>query len=142
MMTTKKKPPRQVTTVITSRRALLSALLGLAGALLCLPVPSAAKPLAPPPAKDEKPYALIFGTVWTADNHAAYGVKVRIRRADQEKAKWEAVSDHNGEFAQRVPAGKADYILQADVKTKGKKPETKVHVDNDERVDVSLHLTE
>jgi hypothetical protein len=140
-MTTKKKPPRQVTTVITSRRALLGALL-LAGALLCLPAPSAAKPPAPQPAKEEKPYALIFGTVWTADNHAAYGVRVRIRRADQEKPKWEAVSDHNGEFAQRVPAGNADYILQADVKTKGKKPETKVHVDNDERVDVSLHLTE
>src|SRR5438132_2518560 len=141
MMTTKKKPRRQVTTVITSRRrgpvAFERTSVLLALALLCLVLPADAKP-APSP-KEEKPYALIFGTVWTADNHPAYGVKIRIRRADQGKPKWEVVSDHNGEFAQRVPAGTADYILQADVKTKGKKPETKAHVDNDERVDVSVH---
>jgi hypothetical protein len=93
---------------------------------------------------DEKPYALIFGTVWTADSHPAYGIKVKLRRAGENKAKWDAVSDHHGEFAIRVPAGAGDYVLQADVKTAGKgpKPEAKVHVDNDERVDVSLHLTE
>jgi hypothetical protein len=91
---------------------------------------------------DEKPYALIFGTVWTADSHPAYGVKVTIRRAGESKAKWEAVSDHHGEFAVRVPAGAADYVLQADVKgpKHAPKPEAKVHVINDERVDVSLHL--
>jgi len=102
-------------------------------------------PASPAAAKsEEKPYALIFGTVWTADSRPAYGVKVKIRRADQNKAKWEAVSDRRGEFAVRVPAGRADYVLQADVKgpKNAPKPETKVHVDNDERVDVSLHLTE
>jgi hypothetical protein len=55
-----------------------------------------------------KSYALIFGTVWTADDHPAYGVTVNIRRADQKKPKWQLTSDHNGEFAQRVPAGPAD----------------------------------
>jgi hypothetical protein len=92
--------------------------------------------------KEEKPYALISGTVWAPDSRPAWGVKVKIRRADQNKAKWEAVSDRRGEFAVRVPAGAADYILTADLKTKGPKPEAKVHVENDERVDVSLHLTE
>ena len=122
----------------TSRRRLLPSLLLLllaAAASLCLP--AAASP------KEEKAYALIFGTVWAPNNRPAYGVKVKIRRADQNKAKWELYSDHNGEFAQRVPAGAADYVVWADIKTKdGKKPETKVHVENDERVDISLHLTE
>jgi hypothetical protein len=125
--------------VITSRRAALVALaLLFAGSL---PRPSAAAAPAP---KEEKPYALIFGTVWTADNVPAYGIKVKVRRADQNKAKWEIYSNHNGEFAVRVPAGAADYVIWADVKTAGgrPKPETKAHVENDERVDVSLHLTQ
>ncbi|PYX93641.1 MAG: hypothetical protein DMG67_03685 [Acidobacteria bacterium] len=91
----------------------------------------------------EKPYALIFGTVYGPDDRAAYGVKVKIRRANEKKAKWELYSDHQGEFAQRVPAGEADYIVWADVKTaKGSSPpEVKVHVINDERQDIGLHLT-
>lgn len=123
----------------TSRRATLAALALLAAGSLLLR--SAAASPAP---KEEKPYALIFGTVWTADNHPAYGIKVKVRRADQNKAKWEIYSDHHGEFAIHVPAGAADYVIWADVKTTGgqAKPETKVHVDNDERVDVSLHLTQ
>lgn len=131
---------------MTTRRASLALFALLLAAALCLPAPAAPAPSpAPSPAvKEDAAYALIFGTVWTADNQPAYGVKVKIRRADQGKGKWEAVSDHRGEFAVRVPAGAADYVLQADVKTKAKgpKPEAKVHVDNDERVDVSLHLTE
>ncbi|MGA2902933.1 MAG: hypothetical protein ABSD98_03820 [Candidatus Korobacteraceae bacterium] len=53
------------------------------------------------------------------------------------------ISDSHGEFAQRVPVGAQDYIVQADVKTpKGQpKPETSAHIDNNERTDVSLHLT-
>jgi hypothetical protein len=95
-----------------------------------------------------KPYALIFGTVWSADNRPLYGVKIKIRRADQKKARWELYSDHNGEFAQRLPPGRADYLVWADLK--GYKPpagkqlqpakEVKVHVEGDERVDIGLHL--
>lgn len=91
----------------------------------------------------KKDYALIFGTVWTPESHPAQGVKVKIRRADQKKAKWELVSDRNGEFAQRVPPGTADYIVWAEVpKKKGSAAETKVHIENDERIDIGLHLTE
>lgn len=97
--------------------------------------------------KHEKPYALIFGTVWGPDDHPVYGVKIKIRRENEKKARWELYSDHNGEFAQHVPAGKQDYVVWAD--TKGHKSakgnplqgeEVKVHVDGDERVDTGLHL--
>ena len=57
------------------------------------------------------PYALIFGTVWGPDNRAVYGITVKIRRVTDKKPKWELTSDHAGEFAQRVPAGKADYVV-------------------------------
>jgi len=95
-----------------------------------------------------KPYALIFGTVWDPDGHPLYGVRVKIRRADEKKARWELYSNHTGEFAQRLPAGKADYIVWADVKDyklpSGKKlkpgPEVTVHIDADERSDIGLHL--
>ena len=94
-----------------------------------------------PSAKD---YALIFGTVWSKDNRPVYGVPIKIRRADRKKAEWQQTSDHSGEFAQRVPPGKADYVVWADVKTsKGTpKPQITVHIENDERADISLHLSE
>ncbi len=94
--------------------------------------------------KAKAEYALISGTVWTADDRPAYGVPVKIRRADDKpkKVRWELMSDHSGEFAQRVPPGQADYIIWADIKTKKgqPKPETRVHIENDERIDTSLHL--
>jgi hypothetical protein len=98
--------------------------------------------------KSEKPYALIFGTVWGPDNHPVYGVRVNIRRAEDKKPRWELYSNHNGEFAQRVPVGKADYLAWADLK--GYKPsgnnelrvgtEVTVHIEYDERADIGLHL--
>jgi hypothetical protein len=98
--------------------------------------------------KPTDPYALIFGTVWGPDDHPAYGIKVKIRRASDKKPKWELYSDHHGEFALRVAAGKNDYIVGADVKgmkTQDGHPvhlveEVPVHVEYDERVDIGLHL--
>ena len=100
------------------------------------------------PAKPAKPYALLVGTVWTPDGFALPGVLVKIRRADQKKPQWEVYSNDRGEFMLRLPAGKADYIVWADMKgrkfAKGKElhagPEVTVHIDNDERADVGLHL--
>jgi len=90
----------------------------------------------------KKDYALIYGTVWDVDKRPVAGVPITIRTASGKKAKWNLVSDRRGEFAQRVPVGGQDYIIQADIKTpKGQaKPETKVHIDDNERRDVSLHL--
>ncbi len=102
--------------------------------------------LAQQPAHPEKPYALIFGTVYGPDDRPAYGVQVQIRRADGKKVKRgdDLVSDHQGEFALRVPAQPADYVVRASARQGKRKlaAETKVHVNFDERVDVSLHLTE
>ena len=102
-------------------------------------------PAASPPREDpRKPYALIFGTVYSPDDRPVYGVKVKIRRAEEKKARWELFSNHSGEFAQRLPAGSADYVVWAEVKgpKDQPKPEVKVHIENDERVDISLHLLE
>jgi len=97
-----------------------------------------------------KPYALIIGTVWGPDDRPVYGVRVKIRLAKDKpkKVRWELYSDHNGEFAQRVPAGETDYVLSADLK--GFKPsdgkpvhlvqEVTLHIYNDERADTGLHL--
>ena len=95
-----------------------------------------------------KSYALIVGTVWGPDDRPVYGVKVKIRRTDKKKAKWELYSNHTGEFAQRLPAGKADYIVWADSKglksLTGKRlepgPEVTVHIESEERADIGLHL--
>jgi hypothetical protein len=96
-----------------------------------------------------KPYALIAGTVWGPDDRPVYGVTVKIRRAKDKKPKWQLISDHLGEFAQRVPAGESDYIISADLKdlkTVDGKPlhlvkEVTVHIYKDEREDTGLHLT-
>jgi len=121
--------------------------------LLILLIPGLSLPLCSQRAgshEKEKPYALIFGTVWGPDNLPIYGVTVKMRRATDKpkKVRWELFSDHHGEFAQRVPAGEADYILWADLKhfkpADGKAlrlpQEVTVHVYNDEREDTGLHL--
>jgi hypothetical protein len=94
-------------------------------------------------AQDKKDYALIYGTVWDAESRAVPGVPVKIQRVGDKKPKWSLVSDPRGEFAQRVPPGQNDYIVTADVKVPkgGTKPQTKLHVEKNERVDTSLHLT-
>ena len=91
-----------------------------------------------------QPYALIFGTVWGPDARPVYGVHVKLRRASEKKFRWEAMSDHRGEFGIRVPAAKQDYILVPDVKLpKGETVrETAVHIEYDERVDLGIHLDE
>jgi len=98
----------------------------------------------------EKPYALIFGTVWDPEGHPVYGVRVKIRRADQKKARWEVYSNHVGEFAQRLPPDKADYVVWADLKdykpASGKHlkggTEVTVHIEDIAiRYEIGLHLT-
>jgi len=121
----------------------------LVAACLSPSSPVAAAP-GPKKLKPNDPYALIFGTVWGPDNRPVYGIKVKVRQLPRKKADWELYSDHAGEFALRVAAGKADYVVSADlkgVKTVDGHPlhlaqEVDVHIDNDERVDIGLHLTE
>ena len=103
-----------------------------------------------PSKRTERTYALIYGTVWGPDARPLYGVKVEVRRADQKRPHWELYSDHRGEFALRVPPGPEDYVVWADLKGfkygNGRAlrldQELKVHIDNDEREDIGLHLTQ
>jgi hypothetical protein len=133
---------------LSSRHGFRAVLPALLLSALCFGRIAAPANATPSDNKHEKPYALIFGTIWGPDDHPLYGVKVKLRRADQKKAHWELYSDHNGEFAQRVPAGQADYLVQADPKGykhhTGKElqlgPEVIVHIENDERADIGLHL--
>ena len=122
-----------------TRRAVHACVLLLAGAMALSAAYAGDK-------KDE-PYALIFGTVYDANNHVVQGVKVKIARLKDGKPgkTWDHISDRRGEFAQRVPAGAADYLVWADIKHDKKRPEStrpevKVRIENDERRDISLHL--
>ncbi len=142
--TTKKKR-----TVITKRWKRSAAACLALFALSTLAQPAAAD-------KKEKPYALIFGTVYGPDDRPFYGAKITVHPVNKKHPSWDLISDHRGEFAQRIPPGPGDYLVHGEAeyastspdgkpqKTKAKrvKGDKKVHVDNVERVDISVHLTE
>ena len=106
--------------------------------------------------KQEKPYALIFGTAYGPDDRPLYGVKITVRREGKKHGSWELISDHRGEFAQRVPAEASDYLIKGEAeyappgadgkpqtkKKKKLKGETRVHIEGEERQDVGIHLAE
>lgn len=118
----------------------------------CLVRPSCAAASPRDKKVEQSHYGLIFGTVWDSRDQPVYGMRVKIRRADEKKARWQVYSNHVGEFEQLVPAGK--YVVWADVKRpkKSKKggdqshpwspPQTTVEVHNDVRIDIGLHLTD
>jgi hypothetical protein len=58
---------------------------------------------------------VIRGTVFNERGLALQGVKLRIRRSDQKKPRWEAYTNFRGEFAVRVPKG-PDYEIAAESK--------------------------
>jgi hypothetical protein len=122
----------------SSRRAVVITTLAILLATQSQPLLLAAEKNPDP----KQPYALIFGTVFGPDSRPASGVKIKMRR-EGEKKSVELVSDARGEFAHRFPAGKADYQVWADLKDKqaAEKTQVKVHVEKDERQDVTLHLT-
>ncbi len=107
------------------------------------------------PGPKEKPYGLIFGTAYGPDDHPMYGVHVIIRPEGQKKPTWELMSDHRGEFAQRVPPGPGDYVITGEVEIiplvdgkpqkshkKRLKGQAKVHLSGEEQQDFSLHMSE
>src|SRR5689334_2731914 len=64
--------------------------------------------------KSEKSYALIFGTAYGPDDRPMYGVRITIRSEGKKHSTWELLSDHRGEFAQRVPPGPGDYLVKGE----------------------------
>jgi hypothetical protein len=141
--------------VITKQRWSRSTAAGLAiFVLAALTQPSVAASKDKP--QKEKPYALIFGTAFGPNDRPLYGVKVTIRPQKRKHPSWDLISDHRGEFAQRVPPGPGDYVIRGEAEyapagEDGKpqlskkmrlKGEAKVHVENEERLDINLHLRE
>src|ERR1044071_5597410 len=103
--------------------------------------------------KQEKPYALIFGTAYGPDDRPLYGVKITVRREGKKHGSWELISDHRGEFAQRVPAEASYYLIKGEAeyapmgpdgkpqvkKRKKLRGETRVHIEGEERQDIGIH---
>jgi len=103
----------------------------------------------------KKHFGLIFGTAYGPDDRPLYGARIEIHPVGQKHPTWELMTDHRGEFAQRVAPGPADYLITGQVeyapiengtlqtkKKKKMKAETKVHIEAEERQDVSLHFKE
>ena len=58
---------------------------------------------------------LLRGTVFNERGLAMREVKLRIRRTNEKKSRWETYTNSRGEFAIRVPPG-SDYEMQAESK--------------------------
>ncbi len=70
--------------------------------------PAATPPTASSSSKPRYSHAhdfLIRGTVFTPSALAFPGVRLRIRRANEKKFRWDTYTDSRGEFAVRVPQG-------------------------------------
>ena len=83
--------------------------------------PASTAPAAPPSKPVKKKYShandyLVRGTVFTEKALSFPGVRLRIRKADEKKFRWETYTNSRGEFAVRVPQG-SDYEMV--VRTKG-----------------------
>jgi hypothetical protein len=81
---------------------------------------------------------VIFATVFTDRGFALPGARVRVRREDEKKFRWEAMSDRQGELGIRVPQG-AEYQLT--VEARGFKEQTrKVDARDGNREDLTLQM--
>jgi len=110
----------------------LAALAALAG----VPAPAAKKKKK----QSKKAEAIIAGTVFESSGLLLRGAKVEAASADGGRVLGRAVSDSRGEFAIRVPAGRADYIVAAEARG-FERGEKKVEVYGDEKVRISLILS-
>lgn len=116
------------------RMALLLALAWSLGVISAPSAPASAQSSSKSHAHD----FVIFATVFTAQGFALPGARVRVRRADEKKFRWEAMSDHQGELGIRVPQD-AEYELT--VEARGFQPQTrKVDAREGDREDLTLRL--
>jgi hypothetical protein len=79
---------------------------------------------------------VIRGTVFNDRGLALPGVKLRIRRSDQKKSRWETYTNSRGEFAVRVPKG-ADYEIAAESKGFAKQSQA---INGQSEENVVLHM--
>lgn len=81
---------------------------------------------------------VIFASVFNEQGFALPGAKVRVRRSDEHKFRWEAISDRRGELGVRVKQG-AEYELT--IEAHGFKSQTRkidAHEGNGE--DLTFHM--
>src|ERR1041385_7344372 len=115
-MRTKTTTKKMTKTVITKARWSRNTAACLAMGVLLALLPSSLAASKEKP-KKEKPYALIFGTAYGPNDRPLYGVKVTIRPEKKKHPSWDLMSDHRGEFAQRVPAGATDYLVRGEAES-------------------------
>lgn len=81
---------------------------------------------------------LIFTTVFTDRGFALSGARARVRRATEKKFRWEAASDHRGEFAIRVLQN-AEYEMT--IEARGFKTQTrKIDARDDNRAELTIRM--
>ena len=81
---------------------------------------------------------VIFATVFTDRGFALPGARARVRRAEEKKFRWEAMSDHQGELAFRVPQN-AEYEMT--IEARGFKTQTrKIDAREDNRTDLTIRM--
>lgn len=81
---------------------------------------------------------VIFATVFNDQGFALYGARTRLRREDEKKFRWEATSDHQGEFAFRVPEGQEYEMV---IEARGFQTEMrKVDAREGNRVDLTIRM--
>jgi hypothetical protein len=79
---------------------------------------------------------VIRGTVFSEHGLALPDVKLRIRRGDQKKSRWETYTNSRGEFAVRVPKG-PDYEIAAESKGFAKQSQA---INGQSEENVILHM--
>jgi hypothetical protein len=81
---------------------------------------------------------VIFTTVFTDKGFALPGARIRVRRSEEKKFRWEATSDHRGELAFRVPQN-AEYEMT--IEARGFKTQThKIDARDDNRADLTIRM--
>ena len=81
---------------------------------------------------------VIFASVFTEHGFALPGARVRVRRTDEQKFHWEAISDRRGELGIRVKQG-AEYELT--IEARGFKPQTrKIDARGGNREDLTFQM--
>ena len=81
---------------------------------------------------------VIFATVFTDRGFALTGARARVRRSEEKKFRWEAMSDRQGELAFRVPQG-AEYEMA--IEARGFKTQTrKIDARVGNRTDLTIRM--
>ena len=84
--------------------------------------------------------ALLYGSVFQESGFSLRGARVMAFNTERPNIRKETVTDVQGEFAVRFPAGKARYTIE--VSAEGFTSEKKtVEVAGDERVDLTFRLS-